>query len=110
MFLFYLAISTIVFSELFKSNRLGLYTVFFGVLLNFLIIQFQFDSVFLRVTTYFYIPLLFSDWTFIGNPKKKYNLLWIIPFLVIYIYTINLKTYEFDEFGSMLPYKTYLIP
>ena len=106
LFLFFLIISSILFKELYKSNWKGFNLIICGLVL-YMSLQ-QLDSVFLRVTTYFFVPFLFLEWSFPILKIRKYSLVWVIPLTIVYIYLLDIKTYDYNLQGSMIPYKTYI--
>lgn len=103
--LFFATIFVIISWNIYNLNRVFFYISFIGLFFTYFLISI--DGVFIRFGYYFFIPFLFYKWNKILFTENTKTFYWVIIFIPLFIYNLNIKTFKFFE-NSMLPYKTFI--
>ena len=90
--------------KLYKTNRDNFIIIILGLILFFYANQIYY--VYNRVAYYFFIPFLFLDYKELLKINKR--ALFTLILFVLFIISLNLKTFPNGDNGSMIPYKTIL--
>ena len=104
-FILYLSLFSIISYKLFAFAKTYFNIVLIG--LCFMFAGLNIDGVFIRLTYYFLIPFLFYRWNYIFSKQKINSAFWLSIFLVFFIYSLKLKT--FNDTGSLTPYKSFIL-
>ena len=104
MFIFYLLFFLFFSKKLYKTNRDNFIIIILGLILFFYTNQIYY--VYNRVAYYFFIPFLFLGYKELLKINKR--ALFTLILFVLFIISLNLKTFPNGDHGSMIPYKTIL--
>ena len=104
MLLFYLLFFLFFSKKLYKTNCDSFVIILLGIIFFFYVNQIYY--VYNRIVYYFFIPFLFLDYKELLKINKKF--LFTLILFILFIVSLNFKTYTSGDDGSMIPYKTIL--